>query len=185
MAATGAAAVTTRVADRRPPSLATVVAPAPLARTPARIVPAGTTPSPTPTATPSPTPSELPAVYVAPLTSLVVPDLLFTGSRPLTAAQRAAVRALPGVASVVPVSVGAVDLAGGPVTALGVDPSSFRSVTPNNTALSDALWASVARGEMSATYDVATAQHLTLGSIQTLSGHPVRIGSFADLRMPG
>lgn len=127
----------------------------------------------------------LPAVHVAPLTSLVVPDLLFTGSRPLTAAQLAAVRKLSGVDSVVPVAVGAVHLAGGSVTALGVDPSSFRSVTPNRTASSDALWASVARGELSATYDVAKVQHLALGSTQTLPGHPVRIGSFADLRMPG
>lgn len=126
-----------------------------------------------------------PVLLVAPLTSLVVPDLLFTGSQTVTATALARVRAIAGVTSVVPVAVGAVHLVQGTVTALGVDPSSFRSVTPNSTASSDALWASVASGELTATYDVAKAQHLALGSTQALAGHSVRIGGFADLRMPG
>lgn len=186
VAASGAVAVTARTADRQPPAPASAVAPAPLVRMPELTFPTRTVaPIPTPTPTPTPTPVADPVVHVAPLTSLVVPDLLFTGSHPLTTAQLDRVRALTGVTSVVPVAVGAVNLAHGPVTALGVEPSTFRAVTPNRTASSDALWASVAQGELSATYDVATAQHLALGSTQTLSGHPVRIGSFADLRMPG
>lgn len=134
---------------------------------------------------PPPRPLAEPALEVAPLTSLTVPDLLVTGTSPLTAAQLAAVQAVPGVTSVVPVAVGAVTIGTGTTAALGVDPSVFRTVTPNVTAASDPLWASVARGDMLVTYAEAKARSLQLGETLQVAGQPVRIGSFADLRMAG
>ncbi|HEX7353598.1 MAG TPA: lytic transglycosylase domain-containing protein [Mycobacteriales bacterium] len=185
VAATGAAALALGPATAQLAPVADLTPLHPIApiSVPVRTLNAGPTPA---SVTPDPPPVLVtPVLDVRPLTSLVVPDLLLTGGQPLTAAQLAAVRAITGVDSVVPVAVGTVALAQGAVTALGVDPSTFRSVTPNSTAASDPLWASVARGELMATYDVAAAQHLVLGSTQVLAGQQVRVGSFADLRMPG
>lgn len=129
--------------------------------------------------------SAVPVMAVRPLTALISPDLLVTGPAAVTAAQLAAVRALVGVSSVVAVSAGLVRIGSTSVRALGADPSQFRAVTPAPTAASDALWQSVARGDLLATYTAATALHLTLGSRVAVDGRPLRVGSFADLRMPG
>ncbi len=162
---------------------ARVAAPAPVAS----VTPPTPIPTPTPTAVaPAPArPVAEPVVEVRPLTTLVVPDLLVTGTRTITAVQLAALRKIIGVTSLVPVSVGTIRLAGGPVTALGADPSTVRPVTPAPTAASDPLWRSVARGELMTTFATATAQHLRLGSAVPIGGRAVRLGSFADLRLPG
>lgn len=146
------------------------------------------TPVPVPVATlraPAPAPIAVPAAVVRPLTALVSPDLLVTGPASISSAQLAAVRRLVGVTSVVPVAAGTVRLGSQPVTVLGADPSVFRTVTPAPTAASDALWQSVARGEVLSTYATSKAQHLALGRAVPVGSTPRRIGSFADLRMPG
>jgi Transglycosylase SLT domain len=153
------------------------------------------TPSPTVTArsTPSAKAGSAPAAAanpaVAPLANLVVPDLLVTGTKSFSTDELQALSKLTGVTVALPVAVGSVQLPGGKVTALGVDPSDFRQVTPHATGASDPLWASVARGEALVTYDVAKAQALKLGDtvpVGAPSGvQQVRFGSFADIRMAG
>jgi hypothetical protein len=156
-------------------------------------------PTPIPTSQPVPgtvvrtvitVPSTPPAVVAAPiavvqpLTTLVSPDLLLTGTTTITAAQLHAIAGIVGVTSVVPLDDGAIALGGGPELALGGNPSVVRTITPAPTASSNALWQSVARGEISATFTAAKARHLTLGATTTVHGHALRVGSFADLRMP-
>src|SRR5688500_5742728 len=92
-----------------------------------------------------------PAPKVAPLAGLRVPDLLVTVRRPLTPAQVAAVKAVRKVEAVTVVDSGSVKLAGKSARILGVDPSQFRGFTPKETASCDALWQSVARGEIAPT----------------------------------
>jgi hypothetical protein len=161
------------------------------------ILPLEQHPSPSPSVTASQAPAARPgtapaaatANAVAPLTNLVMPDLLVTGTKSLSTDELQALSKLTGVTVALPVSVGAVQLPGGKVTALGVDPSTFREVTPHATGASDPLWASVARGEALVTYDTAKAQALELGAIVPVGApsgiQQVRLGSFADIRMAG
>ncbi len=146
---------------------------------------ASTVAAPTRAAPPARAVLASPAVFVKPLTALVLPDLLITAPTALTAAQVAGVHAVIGVTSVLPLAAGRLSLPRGSVEALGVDPSTFRTFTPARTASSDALWASVARGEVLTTFDVAKAQAEKLGATVRANGQLVRLGSFADLQMPG
>ena len=113
---------------------------------------------------------------VQPLSRVVTPDLLVTSPTPLTRSQVVALRRIRGVVAFSPLSTGRVRLGGRTVSALGVDPSSFRVFTPRETAASDALWQSVARGELAASY----ASRLPLGRTVPVQGHPMRIGALAS-----
>ena len=120
---------------------------------------------------------------VAPLRTLVTPDLMLTTSAPLTQAQVARLKALKGVTASTVVATGVVRVGTRAVSAMGVDPSSFRSFTPRATASSDALWASVARDELAAAY----AAKLPLGStVHVFAKRPVdaRIGAVAAYDLP-
>jgi hypothetical protein len=84
--------------------------------------------------------------------------------------------------------VGTVRVGGKGLRIAGVDPSQFRQFTPRETATSDALWASVARGELAPTYGVVRERKLALGGTITLQGLrqvPARIGAVAVFGVPG
>lgn len=89
----------------------------------------------------------------------------------------------PGVASVEPVGLGSLVMMGRSVTALSVDPSTYRRLAPRQTAAMDAVWAAVARGELAATHDMAQGLQLQLGA-EAAVGPPegataVRVGAIA------
>ena len=120
---------------------------------------------------------------VKPLRRLVAPDLMLTSPRPLTGRQIAALRGLRGVQASTLASLGTVRVNGRAVSALGVDPSSFRSFTPKPTAQSDALWSSIARGDLAASY----AARLPLGAtVHVVARHQLdaRIGAVAAYDLP-
>lgn len=125
---------------------------------------------------------------VAKLSHLLVPDLLVTTTRPVTAAQAAALRHLEGVTGSTVVGTGTVHL-GQPghvheIRTWGVDPSAFRAFTPRQTAASDALWAAVARGDLAASY----AARLPLGATVPVAGATrteAHLGAVADFGLPG
>src|SRR3712207_4789124 len=94
------------------------------------------------------------APRVAPLKVLRTPDLLVTVRRPLAPAQLTALHAIRGMQGVTTVDVGTVRIGGKGVRIAGVDPSQFRQFTPRETATSDALWQTVARGELAPSYGV-------------------------------
>jgi hypothetical protein len=130
----------------------------------------------------------LPAVLpVTKLRKLVVPDLLITTTRPLTAAQAVALRHLQGVTGSTVLGTGVLRVGAGAhaakVRVLGVDPSQFRAFTPRPTAASDPLWAAVARGDLAASY----AARLPLGAtvpVQAASRSEGHIGAVADYGLP-
>src|SRR4051812_13481666 len=108
---------------------------------------------------------------VAPLKVLRTPDLLVTVRRPLTPAQLTALHAIRGMQGVTTLDVGTVHLDGGKgVRIAGVDPSQFRQFTPRETAASDPLWQTVARGELASSYGVVRTHHLSLGKTITVRG---------------
>jgi hypothetical protein len=153
-----------------PVAAAEVAAPAPVSASRSRRLPA-------------------PAPRVAPLKALRVPDLLVTVRRPLTPAQLGALHAIRGMEGVTTLDIGSIHLAQGKgLRIAGVDPSQFRQFTPRETASSDPLWQSVARGELASSYGVVRERHLTLGADITVQGlHSVdsRIGAVAVFGMPG
>jgi hypothetical protein len=126
---------------------------------------------------------------VAPLKVLRTPDLLVTVRRPLTPAQLRALHAIRGMQGVTTIDAGTVHLDSGTgVRIVGVDPSQFRQFTPRETATSDPLWQTVARGELAPSYGIVRTHHLTLGKTITVQGlRPVdaRIGAAAVYGMPG
>ena len=125
-----------------------------------------------------------PAAPVAALKRLLVPDLLVTSSRPLTASQVAALRHIKGVTGFSALSTGTLQVGGSSQRTFGVDPSSFRAFTPRETAASDALWQAIARGDLAAAY----AAKLPLGRTVQVRGRlrtTARIGAVAAYGLPG
>jgi hypothetical protein len=111
-------------------------------------------------------------------------DLLLTTKAPLTQQQIGRLVGLRGVRGSTVITTGVVRVNGRAVTAMGVDPSSFRPFTPRETARSDALWAAVARGDLAASY----AAKLPLGSTVHVFGRrplDARIGALAAYDLPG
>jgi hypothetical protein len=72
---------------------------------------------------------------------------------------------------------------------LGVDPARFRPWTPKLTANSNALWQSIQRGDLTASFDMGDGAKLPLGQsvpvAATREVMPMRIGAFASVGMAG
>ena len=133
-----------------------------------------------------PVPKAAPAV--ARLGELRATDLVVTVRRPVTPAQLAALKAVRKVEAVALVDAGTVRVGGKGARVLGVDPSAFRAFTPQETASSDALWQSVARGEVAPSFGLQRGRRLALGSQLVLQGRTDverRIGAVAAWGLPG
>lgn len=145
------------------------------------------TASPAASAAPSAAaPSRAPAV--APLKALRAPDLLVTVTSPLTPAQVSALGSVRAVTAISVVDIGTVKVGGKGARLVGVDPSSFRPFTPAQTAGSDALWQSVARGDLAPDYALARARKLPLGGSVAVDGAAdvtSRVGAVAAYGLPG
>ncbi|MCW2779301.1 MAG: Lytic transglycosylase catalytic, partial [Frankiales bacterium] len=138
--------------------------------------------SPSPAAAPSAAPS------VRPLTALRAPDLLVEVPGGLTAAQLKALDDVTGVQALTALDVGTVKVGSGTGRVAGVDPSTFRAFTPQETASSDPLWASVARGELAPSYSlVRRTRGLELGKQALVTGDTAlaeRVGAVAAFAVP-
>ncbi|MDP9101338.1 MAG: lytic transglycosylase domain-containing protein [Actinomycetota bacterium] len=127
-------------------------------------------------------------VRVAPLRTLRSPDLVVTLRHSLTPAQGQALHAIRGVAGLTVLDMGTVRIDGQPALVAGVNPSQFRQFTPRESAVSDPLWAAVARGELASTYSLARLRHLPLGGQAPLvAGRATseRVGALAVFGLPG
>ena len=116
--------------------------------------------------------------------SLLTADILVTSARTIQPSIRAKVARLPGVAAVLPLSVGALSANGRTLTVAAGDPETFRRFTPVRSAQADAVWARVADGEVAVDPSLPRAMerpngYLTLG---TRRGAPrAHIGAYAPL----
>jgi hypothetical protein len=136
-----------------------------------RVVPGGAT-APQPVET-------VPAPAVAPLGELHAPDVVVRSTAPLAPDLVARLRAVEGVVASALLDSGTVPLAGADARLVGVDPSEFRGFTPQETAASDALWQSVARGDLGVAFSVAEARSLPLGGDVPVGSGTGRVGAVA------
>jgi peptidoglycan DL-endopeptidase CwlO len=120
---------------------------------------------------------------------LLEASLLLTSRTPLTRHQLQLVRATSGVHQLETVRAGTAIVDGHRASLLGVNPARFRPWTPRLTAASQALWQSIARGELTASFDMGHQANLPLGStVAVRAKHhtaPIRIGAFASVGMAG
>jgi hypothetical protein len=122
---------------------------------------------------------------VAPLRRLTPPDVLVSFSHAASPRRVARIRHMAGVAGVAVLDRGNVRLGSRTVDVIGVDPGVVRAFTPKFTAVSTALWRSVARGELTLSYSRAAGMRRQLGAIMPIvhrqTVQPLRIGAFASI----
>ena len=130
----------------------------------------------------------VPAAPVRPLTARVKPDVLVKVPAPLPPDR---VSALGPADRAVAFRSGVVTIGDRQVPAVGVDPSTFRAFTAQGTAEADAVWQSVARGEVVAAHALGEAAGFQLGStvqVTPVGGgepQPLRLGALATTGIPG
>ncbi len=130
-------------------------------------------------------------VPVKPLAARLRPDVLVTGTATFSAGALARLAALSPKGGTAVFRAGTVRLAGNPIGAVGVDPSTFRAFAAEGTAEASAVWQSVARGEAVASHAVAKSRALPLGKdvqvAQLAAGGPLnkRLGALASTGVPG
>ncbi|MCW2888430.1 MAG: hypothetical protein QOE54_2981 [Streptosporangiaceae bacterium] len=125
------------------------------------------------------------AAQVAPLGRRFTPSLLVAAGATLPTAAVARVRRARGVVAVEVVDAARTLVAGRPVGVLGVDPSTFRALTPQPVAESDPLWHNVAAGDLVVSPSVGQDGTAGLGSMVS-AGSPsrsasARIGAYAAM----
>jgi hypothetical protein len=120
---------------------------------------------------------------------LVEANLLVTSTTSLSKRVVRAVGRVPGVKHTLRVAAGTVGVDGHRARVLGIDPTAFRPWTPRPTARSQQLWQSIARGELTASFDMGKQARLPLGSavdVGRSARHvPIRVGAFASMGMAG
>lgn len=125
---------------------------------------------------------------VAALQALTAPDVLVELGFAASPAQVDRLRHAAGVQAVAVLDAGKVRTPYADLYAVGVDPSEFRSFTPRLTAQSDALWQSVARGEMAVSNSYAGRMSSRFGGYLPVKGgvqQNLRLGAFASFGIPG
>jgi hypothetical protein len=155
-----------------PPAAVSVL---PLAQAPADVVPVQVSRS---------RPAGARVLAVSPLRRTLVPDLIVTAARPLSAAQRTALTKVTGVTGSTVLGTGLLHVGKVPVHAVSVDPSQFRAFTPRETGGSNALWAAIARGDLAPDYGAK----LPLGKTFLVQGKnriTARVGAVAAFGVPG
>ena len=119
---------------------------------------------------------------------LIEATLLVTSGRPLSTRAIRQMKHLSGVTATQVVAAGSAKVDGHRSLVLGVNPASFRPWTPKLTAQSQGLWQSIARGELTASFDMGHEAQLPLGGtvpVRAKSPVPMRVGAFASVGMAG
>ncbi|GAA2723587.1 hypothetical protein GCM10010439_19270 [Actinocorallia aurantiaca] len=95
------------------------------------------------------------------------------------------VRRIEGVAAVERVDGARAELAGKEVGIFGVDPSTFRNLTPKPTAGHDGLWRNIAAGDVAVSFVLGSDGGVELNSRVPVSGgsraNQVRVGAYATM----
>jgi hypothetical protein len=116
--------------------------------------------------------------------SLLTPDVLITGARTLPAELIDEVRAVPGVAAVLPISLASSSIDGRTLSVAAVDPGEFRRFTPVESWQEDFVWERIAGGEVAVDTSVSKKLYKKDDSI-TLDNRedtePVHVGAIAPL----
>lgn len=115
-------------------------------------------------------------------------DVLVIGQETLPSRVRVAVEGLDEVRAAEVLTVASVPLGSRTITVAAADPDGLRQFTPRSTARSDAVWGSVAAGEIAVTHGLGRALDLKLGGQLGLRAGqtevPLRVGAYAET-VPG
>ncbi len=142
-------------------------------------------------AAPSTTTTTAVAPAVAKMGQLRVPSVIVTLSKPVTAAELQAIRALKGVEALDVVDIGTVGLQGAPAVTLGVDPGTFRNFTPAASAGADRLWQYISGGTVASSFEMSRDRKLALGvqvPVAAVGSGPTTLewlGAFMSIGLPG
>lgn len=180
-AATGASAVSLRLSDNSKP----VAKQAAGLRLPDAPLPAAPAPDASRQSAADVTPS---LVKIPRPKHLVQATVLVTNKKQLSTHTLRALRHVSGVKATQQVTAGKAHVDGHRAFVVGVDPAKFRPWTPRLTMRSQALWQSIARGELTASFDMGKQAGLPLGNtvpVRAANRAPVRVGAFASVGMSG
>ncbi|MGH3274913.1 MAG: lytic murein transglycosylase [Streptosporangiaceae bacterium] len=122
------------------------------------------------------------------LDRIVLPDLLIVVPRGLTSAQQSRLAAIAGVRDMISLDGAQITVGGQSVSAIGVNPATFRSWVPVRTASDQAFWTALDRGQFVAASAVGNRLGLVPGASYRLTGaiaEAVRFGSAARLALNG
>jgi hypothetical protein len=117
---------------------------------------------------------------------IILPDLLIVMPKGLTKRDAARLAAIRGVRNTIAFDGARITAGGRPVNVIGVNPSTFRSWVPLQTASDEGFWTALGRGDFVASSSVAHRLRLTPGSSYELAGattETVTYGSAAWLRL--
>ena len=182
-AATGASAVTVRMSGNHATHVIAAAHHPVTLSLPAPPAPAGPAPGANDAFTATPT-----VAKIARPKRLIEATLLVTQPTALRTRQITALKELSGVRRAQTVSAGEARVDGHKSFVLGVDPTRFRPWTPRLTSGSQALWQSIAAGELTASFDMGHDAQLPLGAtvlVHSRATVPMRIGAFASVGMAG
>lgn len=181
-AATGASAVSLRLSDDSGKSAAPQAAglrlpDAPLSAAPAPDASRQSAADVTPSLVKVPRPKHL-----------VQATVLVTNTKPLSTHTLRSLRHVSGVKQTQAVMAGKAHVDGHRAFVLGIDPAKFRPWTPRLTMRSQPLWQSIARGELTASFDMGKQAGLPLGNtvpVRATNRSTARVGAFASVGMSG
>ena len=137
-------------------------------------------------ASPSPAPSA-PAHGPA-FGRIILPDLLIVAPRGLTRQQETRLGAIAGVRNLISFDGAQISVGGKSVSAIGVNPATFRSWVPVRTASDQALWTGLDHGEFVAADAAGTRLGLKPGASYRLAGgsaEKLRFAASARLALNG
>ena len=128
------------------------------------------------------------AAQVQPLGQLRPADVLVVAPTSLRPSVTAAIARLPGVTAAQGLDAATISVNGRFIQMLGVDPGSFRAFAAGPTARSNALWSSVAAGDVALSYTMGKLDKLALGDRVTVAGRTqqkLRVGAFGTVGIAG
>ncbi|MER6946260.1 lytic murein transglycosylase [Nonomuraea sp. NPDC000554] len=121
-----------------------------------------------------------------PSVTVTPPRMLAVAPATVPKRTRFALSALKHVQKVIVVDAGAVKVSGTALNLLAVEPSEFRSWTPQPVADQPAVWSALARGEMVADSSAVRRLGLALGAYYQVDGGPrLRVAASATLGLTG
>jgi peptidoglycan DL-endopeptidase CwlO len=128
------------------------------------------------------------APRVRPLGTLWPADLLVVAPSTLPPGTISAIRKLPGVAAANLLDAARIQVNGGYVAVLGVNPSTFREFAAKPTAKSTELWQNVAAGGIAVSYLMGEQEKLPLGGTVKVEGartEELQVGGFGTVGISG
>jgi hypothetical protein len=109
---------------------------------------------------------------------IILPDLLIVTPNGLTVQQIAGLRKISGVRNMITFDGARISVGGQPVNVIGVNPATFRSWVPLQTASDQQLWTALSSGEFVAAAAAATAHGLIPGDDYQFVGASSQILKF-------